>query len=356
MNMSGKRWVRTGVIALIGVAAYVGWKTSADGDLPPGFASGNGRIEAVEIDIAAKIGGRLDDILVREGDFVTAGQIVARMDASQLRAQKRQAEAQKRRAEIGVETAKSLIKQREAERASAQAMVEQRDAQLDAAQSKLARSEQLIRTDAVSRQALDDDRAAERAAKATLSAAQASLAASDAAIGAAKMQVVDAEAAVEAATASVERLDVDIADSELKAPRDGRVQYRVAQPGEVLASGGRVVNMVDVTDVSMTFFLPTAQAGRVPLGGEARLVFDATPNHVVPATVAFVADVAQFTPKTVETEVERLKLVFRVRARIAPALLQKYLKQVKTGLPGMAYVKLDANAAWPAFLETNLVR
>jgi HlyD family secretion protein len=76
----------------------------------------------------------------------------------------------------------------------------------------------------------------------------------------------------------------------------------------------------------------------------------------VPAKVTFVADVAQFTPKTVETEEERLKLMFRIKAQIPPELLRKYIQYVKTGLPGMAYVRLDPNAEWPANLQGTLVQ
>src|SRR3546814_256151 len=112
--------------------------------------------------------------------------------------------------------------------------------------------------------------------------------------------------------------------------------------------------MVDLTDVYMTFFLPTEQAGRIALGAEARLVLDAAPQYVVPAEVSFVADVAQFTPKTVETQEERQKLMFRIKARIAPDLLREHLLQVKTGLPGMAYVRLDPRVDWPPELQTRL--
>jgi HlyD family secretion protein len=115
-----------------------------------------------------------------------------------------------------------------------------------------------------------------------------------------------------------------------------------------------VLNMVDLTDVYMTFFLPTKQAGRVALGAEARLVLDAAPQYVVPAKISFVADVAQFTPKTVETEEERQKLMFRIKAQIDPSLLREHLQQVKTGLPGMAYVRLDPQVDWPAELQTRL--
>ncbi|QOG06567.1 HlyD family efflux transporter periplasmic adaptor subunit [Aureimonas sp. OT7] len=351
MKLPGKGWLIAGGVAIAAVVAYLAWQAMADPGLPEGIASGNGRIEAVEIDISAKAGGRLSDILVNEGDFVHTGQDLAVMDTNQLEAGRRQAEAELRRAEIAIETAQSIVAQREAERGSALAIIEQRQAELDSAATKLARSEQLIERNTVSQQVLDNDRAAERGARANLGAAQAQLAASEAAISAAKAQVVDAEAAVDAAKAAIESIETDIADSTLKAPRDGRVQFRVAQPGEVLASGGRVINMVDLSDVYMTFFLSTEQAGRVALGAEVRLVLDAAPQYVIPATVSFVSDVAQFTPRTVETEEERQKLMFRVRARIPADLLRQYIELVKTGLPGMAYVRIDPNAVWPAFLE-----
>ncbi|WP_112766413.1 HlyD family secretion protein [Agrobacterium pusense] len=343
-------------VVVLAVAAYFAWsKLTAEG-LPSGFVASNGRIEAVEIDISTKTAGRLQDIMVREGDFVKAGQVLAQMDTAQLEARKRQAEAQLRRAKIAIDTAHSLVAQREAEKTSALAVVEQRKAQLDSASKTNARSKQLLTGNAVSQQIVDDSEAAEQSARATLASAQASLAASDAAINAAKAQIVDAEAAVDAAQADIESIETDIADATLKSPRDGRVQYRIAQPGEVLSAGGRVLNLVDLGDVYMTFFLPTAEAGRTSMGSDVRLILDAAPQYTIPAKVSFVADVAQFTPKTVETEEERQKLTFRVRAQIPQALLQKYIQYVKTGLPGMAYVRLDPEAVWPENLERNLVK
>jgi HlyD family secretion protein len=106
----------------------------------------------------------------------------------------------------------------------------------------------------------------------------------------------------------------------------------------------------------MTFFLPETVAGRVGLGTEVRIVLDAAPDYVLPAKVSFVADVAQFTPKTVETKSERQKLMFRVKARIDPELLRRHIRQVKTGLPGMAYVRIDPKADWPAKLTLNTPR
>ncbi|WP_333899427.1 HlyD family secretion protein [Agrobacterium pusense] len=343
-------------VVVLAVAGYFAWsKLTAEG-LPSGFVASNGRIEAVEIDISTKTAGRLQDIMVREGDFVKAGQVLAQMDTAQLEARKRQAKAQLRRAKIAIDTAHSLVAQREAEKTSALAVVEQRKAQLDSASKTNARSKQLLTGNAVSQQIVDDSEAAEQSARATLASAQASLAASDAAINAAKAQIVDAEAAVDAAQADIESIETDIADATLKSPRDGRVQYRIAQPGEVLSAGGRVLNLVDLGDVYMTFFLPTAEAGRTSMGSDVRLILDAAPQYTIPAKVSFVADVAQFTPKTVETEEERQKLTFRVRAQIPQELLQKYIQYVKTGLPGMAYVRLDPEVAWPENLERNLVK
>ena len=354
-----KEFVKAGIVRIlvavfaIALGVWAWWSFQAPG-LPAGVASGNGRIEAVEIDIAAKTVGRVREILVNEGDFVRAGQVLASMDMAVLEAQLREAEAQLRRALIGIETAQSQVTQREAEKQAADALIAQRKAELDAAQRRVARSEELAPKGAVPVSKLDDDRAAFQAAKAAVGAAEAQAAAAQAAIGRARSDVIAAEASVEAVQATIQRIQADIDDSVLKSPRDGRIQYRVAQPGEVLSPGGVVLNMIDLTDVYMTFFLPTEQAGRVALGTEARLVLDAAPQYVVPAAVSFVADVAQFTPKTVETEEERQKLMFRVKARIPPELLREHLEQVKTGLPGMAYVRLDPQTEWPPELQARL--
>jgi HlyD family secretion protein len=92
----------------------------------------------------------------------------------------------------------------------------------------------------------------------------------------------------------------------------------------------------------------------VALGAEVRVILDAAPQYVIPANISYVASVAQFTPKTVETASERQKLMFRVKAQISRELLQKHLKVVKTGLPGVVWLKLDSTAQWPENLEIKL--
>jgi HlyD family secretion protein len=146
----------------------------------------------------------------------------------------------------------------------------------------------------------------------------------------------------------VELYKVNIAENTLAAPRDGRVQYRVADLGEVLPAGGKVITIIDIASVYMDIYLPTLDAGRVRIGNEARIVLDAYPEIAVPAKVSFIATQAQFTPKTVETKSERDRLMFRVRVRVDPDLLRLRAEAVRTGLPGVAYIRLDPHAEWPA--------
>ena len=355
MFKANRIWLLRGAIAIaiLGVAV-LGWRIFQPESLGDGFIGSNGRIEAVEINVATKAPGRIKDVLVNEGEIIHAGQVLAVMDIAVLETMQREAEAQLQRARIGVDIAQIQVTQREAEKAAALAVVAQRVAELDAAKKRLDRSEKLVTGDNISPQQLDDNRARFQGAQAAVNAANAQIAAADAAIATGKSQVIGARAMVDAAQATSQRITADIDDSVLKSPREGRVQYRIAQPGEVVGAGGKVLNIVDQADVYMIFFLPTEEAGRISLGGEVRLVLDAAPKYVIPAQVSYVADVAQFTPKTVETALERQKLMFRVKARIDPELLKQHLQHVKTGLPGMAYLRLDAQAEWPPELKINL--
>ena len=355
MNSTLKnRLILLAVLAAVTAAGTYAWSTLRPQGPGEGFVSGNGRIEATEVDVAAKLGGRVQSILVKEGDFVTAGQPLAHMQIDTLEASHDEAKARHQQAVAAVATAEAQVAVRESDRQAALALVAQRQSELDAAQRRLARSQTLVREGASSDQEVDDDRARERSLQAAVVASRAQAEAAQAAITAARTQVASARAAVTAAQATVARIKADIDDSALVAPRSGRVQYRIAQPGEVIGGGGKVLNLVDLSDVYMTFFLPETVAGQLALGSEVRIVLDAAPQLVIPARVSFVASTAQFTPKTVETASERQKMMFRVKAQIAPELLQKHVQLVKTGLPGMAWLKLDANAPWPAHLAVKL--
>jgi len=351
---SKKKWIVTGVIVAavaIAVMVWIKMKPSGPG---VGFVSGNGRVEATDIDIATKLAGRVQNMLVDEGDFVKAGQPLAQMQVDVLDAQRDEARAQSAQAVTAVASAEAQVAARKSDTTAAEATVTQRASELDAAQRRFARVKTLSTNGVATMQELDDNRAAVQGAEAAVTAAQAQVEAAEAAVKAAQAQVSGANSGVTASEATIARVEADIVDSQLKSPRDGRVQYRVAQPGEVLAAGGKVLNLVDLNDVYLTFFLPETAVGKVPLGSEVRVILDAAPQYVIPAQVSFVATVAQFTPKTVETATERQKLMFRVKAQFSRELLQKNLKLVKTGLPGVAWLKLDAKAQWPANLTIKV--
>ncbi|WP_411879790.1 HlyD family secretion protein [Polaromonas sp. YR568] len=356
LKLPPKPWLAAGAAAALAaaVAMAYGWNALYPAGPGEGFASGNGRIEATEIDIATKLGGRVQDILVGEGEFVSPGQLLAHMQVQTLDAQRDEALARQQQAVSAVASAEAQVAVRESDREAALAGVVQRESDLDSAQRRLARSEILTREGAASDQELDDDRARVRGAQATTAATRAQVRAAEAAVVAARTQVTGARAAVAAAAATLARVKADIDDSALVAPRAGRVQYRIAQPGEVLGAGGKLLNMVDLSEVYLTFFLPEAAAGRLALGSEVHIVLDAAPQYVIPARVSFVASTAQFTPKTVETASEREKLMFRIKAQIDRELLLKYLRQVKTGVPGVAWVRLDPKQPWPPELAVKV--
>lgn len=352
MKIKKLLWPIAAVLVLTLLGYYL-WQRFQQPDTQ-GLISGNGRIEATEIDIASKLPGQLEQVLVKEGEFVEAGQILAKIKVSSLEAQLNEAQAQQQQAENAVLTAQAQVAMRQSDKAAMLAMVSQRETELNAAQRRLKRTEILAKEGASSLQQLDDDRSNVQRAIAALNTAQAQVASADAAIKATQAQVIGAESAVKAVKATIQRIQFDLDDSQLKAPLKARVQYRIAEPGEMIAAGGKVLNLIDLSNVYMTFFLPETVVGQVAIGTEVRIVLDAAPNVVIPAKVSYVADTAQFTPKTVETQSERQKLMFRVKAQVDQAVLQKYMTHVKTGLPGVAWIKLDPKLAWPAQLSRKV--
>lgn len=293
--------------------------------LPAGLASGNGRLEATEVDVATKIAGRLSELGPREGDWVERGAVVARLDADDLRAQLQAAAAQVRQAQRAVDQTRAGVRKSQSE--------------VVLAGKTLQRSEELVGKGFISRNKLDADQTGMEGAMAGMAQA--------------RSKVGEADAGVAVAQARVDSLKATLADTSLKAPIAGRVLYRLAEPGEVLAAGGKALTLVDLSDMFMTIYLPTDKAGQVVLGGEARIVLDALPGQAIPASVSFVAAKAQFTPREVETRSEREKLMFRLKVKADPAWLAAHRDLAKGGMPGVAYVRLDGNAAWPAELQIN---
>ena len=295
-------------------------------DMPDGIVKTNGRIEATQVDVAAKYGGRLATLTVDEGDEVTAGQVVGTISSPETEAQLRSAQAQ-------VLKAKQAL-------AEAVANIAQRNSDLVFSRTDFERAKTLMQTGNITQQVLDQRRNRYEAA--------------DAAYVAANAQREEADAAIKSAEAQVEQLQSVLVDLVLVSPRTGRVQYRLARAGEVVSAGQRVLTILDLNDVYMTIYLPAEQAGRLTIGDDARAILDPIPEYVLPNTVSFVATEAQFTPKSVETTEEREKLMFRVKLQADPKVLQKYHRFVKTGVRGLGFVRTDPKVAWPKELEVKL--
>jgi HlyD family secretion protein len=295
-------------------------------DMPDGIVKTNGRIEATEVDVAAKYSGRLATVSVNEGDEVTAGQVVATISSPETEAQLRAAQAE-------------VIKSKHAV-AEAEAKIAERQSDYAAAQNDLRRGDDLVEKGWMTRQVYEQ----------RLNKAQAT----EALLHAAEKARDEAQAAIAAAEADVQRLQSILVDLVLVSPRSGRVQYRLARAGEVVAAGQRVLTILDLKDVYMTIYVAGDIAGRVMMGDEARIIADPVPEYVFPATISFVATDAQFTPKSVETAEERQKLMFRVKLQGDPKFLDQYHRMVKTGIRGLGFVRTDPRVAWPAELTVKL--
>ncbi|MEM9587433.1 MAG: HlyD family efflux transporter periplasmic adaptor subunit, partial [Planctomycetota bacterium] len=171
-------------------------------------------------------------------------------------------------------------------------------------------------------------------------------------LGARKAALRTQEFAVKAAEAMVKQIETQLEDAILVSPVRGRVLYRLAEPGEVLSAGGKVMTILDLSNIYMEIYLPAQAAVRTPIGADARVVFDVIPEYAARASVTFVSPEAQFTPKQVETADERDALMFRVKVRLPPERVEPYLERIKTGIRGVAYVKTDRSTQWPDFLST----
>jgi HlyD family secretion protein len=321
-----KRLLLIGAVGIAAVAAYQWWKLANKSPVPEGIVFGNGRIESVQVDIAAKYGGRIKEVLAQEGDLIDTGQVLARMDTSEQEAELAKGKAKVAENQEAANEVKTEIKKRESE--------------LKLADQEFNRSRNLLSRKVIPREEYDQYQTKAEMARATLDGAKA------------KLNTVSQS--ITAAEAEVKRTDVRIEDAVLKSPVKGRVLYRLAEPGEVIALGGKVLTLINLNDVYMEIFLPALDAARVKMGADARIVLDARPEYAAIAAVSYVAPEAQFTPKQVETRSERDKLMFRVKLKVPAEIVLPYIERVKTGVRGVGYVRIDDAVAWPAFLERRL--
>jgi HlyD family secretion protein len=285
--MAKKELNRIILVVAVVVVAFIGYKVwkSQQFALPKGIASGNGRIEATQVNISPKESLRVKEILVKEGDLVQRDQVVVRMDTSTLESQLTEAKAK-----------------------------------VEFAKVELERTQKLVDANAASVRELDTRKTS-----------------------------------LETNQANVATIQTRIDDAVLKSPVRGRVLYRLAEIGEVLAPGGKALTLVNLEDVYMEIFLPSEQAAGLKIGAEARITVDHLPGYAAAAHVSFVSPEAQFTPKQVETKSERDKLMFRVKIQVPEELVSSYIERIKTGVRGVGYVKYNESAVWPDWLQ-NLIK
>lgn len=310
---------------VLGVVGYQVWK-SQQSPLPPGIASGNGRVEAKLVDIAAREPLRVKKILVNEGSIVGRGEVLVEMDTSTLEAE--------------LAEAKASVASNQERVAASNSTVVRAKSQLNLAQVEFDRYKKLLDANAGTREEFDRR--------------EANLAVQKAALAEDEAKLRTAQQEVEVSQAKATKIQTRINDATLKSPVRGRVLYRLAEEGEVLSAGGKALTLVNLEDVYMEIFLPSEVASRLKIGADARVTVDHAPGRAAAGSVSFVSPEAQFTPKQVETKNERDKLMFRVKIQVPEELVASYLERVKTGVRGVGYVKVDENAQWPAFLQ-NLV-
>jgi HlyD family secretion protein len=327
MSKKTRNWilvaVAVAVVAFFGIRFWMAKKSA----VPKGIAWGNGRIEAKLVDVAAKEPLRVKEILVDEGDLVKPGQVVVRLDTVTLDAELAEATA-------SVAAAQEQL-------AVAYAAIAKQKSQIELAKIEAERSRKLVEDRAGSQREYD-------VRKMTVETTAAGLAGEEAQLQAAKQQV-------EVAQANVATIQTRIDDATLTSPVVGRVLYRLTEPGEVLAPGGKALTLVNLEDVYMEIFLPSEQAAAVKMGAEARIAIDSMPGRAITGYVSFVSPEAQFTPKQVETRSEREKLMFRVKIQVPKELVQSHIERIKTGIRGVGYVKVNESAVWPAWLQTPLM-
>ena len=319
-----RRTVRI-LLALLAVgaalAAYWWWRSRTPA-LPAYIARANGRLEMTRIDIAVKYAGRIVELPTREGDFVRPGTVLAQQDTAEIKTQIAGAEAQRQRA-------LSAIGRAEAE-------LEVRHNNLRLAGLEMTETAAMRGKALVSQVELDRRRIAKDAETAGAAAAAAA--------------VKEARNALSETEAQIARLKVILDEATIRAPVNGRIEYRIVEKDAVLPSGGRIASLLQTDDVYMTVFFPMAVAGRLTIRDEARIALDTFEGPPLAATISFVAAEAQFTPKYVETASEREKLVYRVKLRIPVETARRLDGKLKAGMTGNGYVRTDPDGRWPASL------
>lgn len=296
------------LLAAVGVAA---WYFTRPPEAEAGLAA-SGTVEATEARLAFQAGGRIVEIAPREGDRVVAGQMLARLDPAEAEARRAQAAAQvsSARAQLG-ELERGARREERAQARSALDAARERQAD---AERDLERARTLYEGGAIAREALDKARTALDVARSQREQAAEQLGLVEA--GPRRERIDAARAQVEQAEAALRAVEVALENAVLLAPFDGVVTVRHREPGEVVSPGAPVLTLLDPADRWVRIYVPENRLGAVHLGAAAAIAADTFPGKRYPGEVSYIASQAEFTPKTVQTQEERVKLVYEVKVRV----------------------------------------
>ncbi|HJR60179.1 MAG TPA: HlyD family efflux transporter periplasmic adaptor subunit [Vicinamibacterales bacterium] len=290
-------------------------------DRPPRAA---GYVEATEVRVAAEVGGRLLEMTAEEGRRVAAGDVLARLDTSDLEITLRRAEADRDQAAAQLRLVQAGsraedIRQARAQAASAMADTAAAEAELKAATEDLQRFEALLAANAGSRKQRDDAATRVSVAASKVTAARQRAQAADEAVarlraGARREEVAVAEARVTSANAQIAALQKNLADATVKAPVGGTVTAKLADAGETVAARTPVAVISDLDHAWANVYVDGPVVPRLRLGQTVTVLTDA--GQRLPGTITYISPRAEFTPRNVQTAEERSKLVYRIKVTV----------------------------------------
>jgi len=291
-----------------------------------------GHIEATETDLSFKVPGKISVIHFQEGDWIKAGQLVAQLEAQDLRDQVAVAEGRVAAAEANL--TKLLAGSRPQEKREALAAVEGAEADLKNKKLEFERMQALMERDAVAAASRDSAEAAYRMAQETLRQAQERY--SLVMEGTRREDIDAARAELKQSRADLELARTMLNYATLTSPANGVVLVRSAEPGEVFAIGSPVLTIGDLDNIYFEGYIPETDLAKVRFGQRAAITTDTFPGRKYPAWVSYISSKAEFTPKTVETFKERVTLVYRTKIR---ANNPNY--ELKPGMPAEVVIFLE---------------
>lgn len=344
-------WIVLFAVAAVGV--FFVYQYQNRNRLPEHIAVSNGRLELQRYDVASLYAGRVVKVLVDEGNEVKTGDVLVQLSSDTTSNRVAEAQAGQLAADGAISRARAAEKQAREAVARAEAQIAAQQQQLKVAQMELDNAIRLQREDLVSAAEVQRRRSQRDGAMAAVKAAQAAKSEAKAAVGQAQAGISEAQAGSARAQALVKTAESANNDMNITSPKDGRVEYRLVEEGGVIGAGTKVVSVLDPSDVSMNIFVPNATMVRLKVGDEARIVLDGL-DVVLPANISFIATNAQFTPKAVETQEERAKLMFKVKLQVPMETAQKLRGWLKGGMTGNGYVRMDSSQEWAANLAVKL--